>query len=86
VFGLAWLTLPILLGGLSLLLALARVVWNIWFSPNAKWQAIHDWLLRKRAQEADEANRLEATETRIDKEPPSTGQDLVDRLNKDFDR
>jgi hypothetical protein len=54
------------------------------FSAEAKLRRLELWLERKRTAMAVEAERLEATNNRIDREPDKTGQELVDKLNEQF--
>lgn len=54
------------------------------FSPESKLRRLELWLERKKTAAAVEAQRLEATNSRIDREPDKAGQDLVDRLNEQF--
>lgn len=54
------------------------------FSPESKLRRLELWLERKKTAAAVEAERLEATNRRIDKEPDKTGQALVDDLNEKF--
>lgn len=83
-FGAAWLTVPILLTLVSIALGVVRLGYTLFFSDSAKWQTMHDWLTERRALYKAEWDRLRSSYTRIDKEPPAEGQDLVDQLNKQF--
>lgn len=67
---------------LGLLLSGARIVYEIFFSPSAKLARWEKWAAEGKAAARAEKDRLRATEDRIDKEPPKSGQDLIDELNK----
>lgn len=72
-----WLSLA--LGLVSLLRYVAS-----WFSAESTLRRLELRLERRRAAEAVEAERLEATFRRIEAEPPRTPQAMLDRLKKHF--
>jgi len=78
------LSLPVLIALVSFGLGIVRFIWTTFFSKNARVEAAHDWLVQKRTELKAERDRLKATYDRIKKEPPSTGQDVVDKLNSQF--
>jgi hypothetical protein len=55
------------------------------FSPESRLRRWELWYERKKTADAVEANRLDAANNRIDKEPDKTGQDLLNDLNEKFD-
>jgi hypothetical protein len=77
-FGLELLTLPVLLGGLTLLFTIAWRVWQAKFSRNARAEKIHAQNERDTMLLEVERKRLESESKKIDAAPPKTGQDLVD--------
>lgn len=85
-FGVEWLTIPILLGLFTAALGVVRLLFTMFFSASAKWQRMHDWLVAKQAQYKAEWDRLRASYHRIDAEPKKTGQVLIDALNDKFNR
>ena len=54
------------------------------FSPESKLRRWELWYERKKTAAAVEAQRQEATNSRIDKEPDKHGEDLLDDLNEKF--
>lgn len=78
------LSLPVIIAILSLFIGIVRWVYTTFFSKNAKADAILAWAERSRARAEAERDRLRAANSRIDAEPPKTGQDLVDKLNQEF--
>lgn len=78
------LSLTALIGIASILIATIRWVYTTFFSKNAKADAVLAWVERGKARLKAERDRLRATNTRIDAEPPKTGQDLIDKLNQEF--
>jgi len=83
-FGLEFLTIPIFLGIITLTVAAARLFYVYFFSPNAKWQVLHDWLTRTAAREESEQARQESEESMIETRPVLTGPELVGALNRHF--
>ena len=83
-FGLEFLTIPIFLGIITLTVAAARLFYVYFFSPNAKWQVLHDWLTRTHAREDSERSRQESEESMIEARPVLTGPDLIRELNRHF--
>lgn len=69
---------------LAILLRLGNGIWERFFSPSATLKRWEEWAIQRKTRTEDERARLKAEEERIDKEPPKTGQDLVDELNKKF--
>jgi hypothetical protein len=78
------LSLPVIIGLISIFLGVVRWVYGTFFSKNAKVDAIIAKAERGKARLKAERDRLRAANTRIDAEPPKTGQDLVDKLNQEF--
>lgn len=78
------LSLPVIIAILSLFIGIVRWVYTTFFSKNAKADAILAWAERSKARAEAERDRLRAANSRIDAEPPKTGQDLVDKLNQEF--
>lgn len=64
------------------LIGLIQFLYNTFWSPTVKLQKIQAWIAGRQAALKAEEDRLKATEDRIDKETPKTGQDLIDDLNK----
>jgi type II secretory pathway component PulM len=63
-------------------ISLMQFLYVTFWSPSAKLQKIQEWIAARLAVLKAEKDRQKATEDRIDKEPPKTGQDLIDDLNK----
>jgi hypothetical protein len=78
------LSLTALIGIASVLIATARWMYTTFFSKNAKADAVLAWVERGKERLRAERDRLRAANTRIDKEPPRKGQDLIDKLNQEF--
>lgn len=78
------LSLTALIGIASILIATLRWLYTTFFSKNARADAVLAWVERGKARLKAERDRLRAANTRIDREPPKTGQDLIDKLNKEF--
>jgi hypothetical protein len=74
-----WTSVLSILGGA---IALARAIWNRFYSDTA-WRRQREIADAERVgREAVERERLESTYGRIDREPDQTGQDLADDLNR----
>ncbi|HJR01817.1 MAG TPA: hypothetical protein VKA83_09310 [Methylomirabilota bacterium] len=80
------LSIPLLIALVSFALGIVRFVWTTFFSKNAKVEAAHEYLVRKKAQLEAERDRLRAALDRIQKEPKKTGQDLEDDLNQKWNK
>lgn len=78
------LTIPVIIALISLFIGVVRWIYTTFFSKNAKADAILAWAERSRERLKAERDRLRAANSRIDAEPPKTGQDLVDKLNQEF--
>jgi len=83
-FGLEFLTVPILLGIIVAVLSVARFVYVLFFSQSAKWQVLHDWVTRTTAQEQAERERQAAEDAAIAARPPLAGEELTEALNQRF--
>lgn len=77
-FGLEWLTIPVLLGLLSLLFTAAWRIYALYFSRSARGEAALEREKADRIRLEAERDRLQAENTRIDNEPPKSGPDLLD--------
>jgi hypothetical protein len=86
-FGLAWLSIPLLITVFSVLAGIIRWIYTAFFSKNAKAEALLAWAERKKAEYKVERERLQASYDRIKKEPRQTDETkLVEDLNKKWNK
>ena len=85
-FGLSFLTLPILLTVIGIALSAGRFIYTTFFSRSAKAEKVLLWLERQKAAYEMERERYQVTRDRIKKEPPKTGEDLRKSLEDKWNK
>ena len=78
--------LVLALGAASLFISLVRLIYGVFWGPAAKLDALQTAITAKIAALNAEKTRLKAEEDAINKQPPKTGTDLADDLNKKGDQ